>query len=222
MNFFGGFSGFEPNDRSLSERCSRTRDACWAMIAYDRYMSVTVEREVKLVFENPPQAVAAVASAGAVLSQPRRLQEDCLLDTPDRSLRERRSLLRVRAEPGQTILTFKGPVWPSTLKVREELETAVEDRQALLRILEALGLAVWFRYEKYRTEYQLQGTTVAIDETPVGTFVEVEGTDLGVAAVVTKLGRTPRDYVTESYRELFVRHCAEHGVSLTDMLFERR
>jgi hypothetical protein len=34
------------------------------------------------------------------------------------------------------------------------------------------------------------------------------------------LARNPEDYVTDSYRGLFVKHCERHGLPLTDMLFE--
>ena len=83
----------------------------------------------------------------------RRLQEDALLDTEDELLRRQRSTLRVRSEGGKSLLTFKGPALPGLIKIREEYETVVADGAALLTILEALGLHVWFRYEKYREEF---------------------------------------------------------------------
>ena len=43
------------------------------------------------------------------------------------------------------------------MKVREELETLVGDGEVLLRVLEELGLHVWFRYEKYREEFCARG-----------------------------------------------------------------
>ena len=66
-------------------------------------------------------------AAGGTPFRGRRLQDDYLLDTPTRRLRRRRSALRVRMESGKSLLTFKGPVQPSTMKLREELETAVGD-----------------------------------------------------------------------------------------------
>ncbi len=123
-------------------------------------------------------------------------------------------------ESGKTILTFKGPVQESRMKVREELETVVGDGLLLLRVLEELGYRVWFRYQKYREEFAHEDVTVAVDETPVGTFVEIEGSDSGIRAMATALARNPDDYVTDSYRGLYVKHCASHGLPLSDMLFE--
>ena len=45
----------------------------------------------------------------------------------------------------------------------------------LQKILEELGLHVWFRYEKYREEFSADDVVIAVDETPVGMFVEIEG-----------------------------------------------
>src|SRR5689334_9086175 len=155
-------------------------------------MSTTtpVEREIKLRYDSVESARAAVMAAGATPLLGRRLQEDALLDTEDESLRRRRCVLRVRVENGKSRITFKGPVQPSLVKVREELETVVGDGQLLLRILEELGLHVWFRYEKYREEFSHEDVTVAIDETPVGVFVEIEGSQQGIVATADALGRT--------------------------------
>ena len=183
-------------------------------------MAATLEREIKLRFAGPEAARAAVLAAGGAPVRSRRLQEDCLLDTADGLLRSRRSALRVRIESGHTLLTFKGPVQPSVMKLREELETVIGDGSVLLRVLEELGFRVWFRYEKYREEFALDEVLVAIDETPVGTFVELEGSDRGITAVAARLGRGPSDYLTDSYRGLYVRDCERRGVPTSNMLFE--
>jgi adenylate cyclase, class 2 len=183
-------------------------------------MSATLEREVKLPFETADAARAAVLAIGATPLHGRRLQEDCLLDTANDDLRRRRSALRVRQDGGRCLLTFKGPVQAASVKVREELETIVGDGTLLMKILGELGFHVWFRYEKYREEFALGDCVIAIDETPVGVFVEIEGGECSIDAAAQLLGRGPGDYVLESYRGLFVRHCEQLGIEPTDMLFE--
>ena len=126
-----------------------------------RVMAAILEREVKLGFRDAEEARQAIVAAGATPLRGRRLQEDYLLDTPDDSLRRRRCVLRVRLECGKTLLTFKGPVQISPMKLREELETVVGDGLLLLHVLEELGFRVWFRYEKYREEFAHEDVTIA-------------------------------------------------------------
>jgi adenylate cyclase, class 2 len=183
-------------------------------------MPVTLEREIKLRFADAETARGAVLAAGATLLHARRLQEDALLDTEDELLRVQRCVLRVRVESGKSLITFKGPVQPSLLKIREELETLVGDGDTMLQILQALGFHIWFRYQKYREEFSLGDVVIAVDETPVGTFVEVEGGDRGVHDVAEILGKTPSDYVLDSYRRIYITHCDTHGVPCADMVFE--
>jgi adenylate cyclase class 2 len=183
-------------------------------------MDAVMEREIKLSFRTPEEAREAILAAGATPLRGRRLQEDCLLDTRDDQLHQRRCVLRVRLECGKTLLTFKGPVQASDMKVREELETIVGDGLLLLRVLEELGFRVWFRYQKYREEFAHECVTVALDETPVGTFVEIEGSENGIHEMAAALLRKPADYVLDSYRCLFVKHCQQRGLPVTDMLFE--
>jgi adenylate cyclase class 2 len=185
-------------------------------------MAFSLEREIKLRFGSAAEARAAIGAAGAVPLRPRRLQQDALLDDAERRMQQRRSVLRVRQEDGRTLLTLKGPVdeRQQRVKQREESETAVADAAVLMRVLATIGLGVWFRYEKYREEFSWQDVVVAVDETPIGTFVEIEGSEAGIVACARALGRTPDEFVLDSYRGLFVQHCAANGRSAGDMVFE--
>jgi len=178
-----------------------------------------LEQEIKLKFETVEEARERILSIGATPLRGRRLQEDCLLDTQDDRLYRRRCVLRVRTESGKGLLTLKGPVQPGVLKVREEHETVVADGLTLLTILQELGLRVWFRYEKYREEFSAEDVIIALDETPVGTFVEIEGGEQHIHQTATALGKTRQDYITDSYRTLFVQYCHAHGLSADAMTF---
>ncbi len=181
-----------------------------------------VEREIKLRFTSVEEARDRVLSpsVGATPLRGRRLQEDCLLDTADNSLYHRRSVLRVRMEGGKSLLTFKGPIQPGVMKLRDEHETVVADGDMLLTILEELGLRPWFRYEKYREEFCAEDVVIAIDETPVGTFVEIEGSEAHIHRTAAALGKSVRDYITDSYRTLFLQYCRAHNLGASDMLFD--
>jgi len=77
-----------------------------------------------------------------------------------------------------------------------------------------------FATRSYREEFAVDDCIVAVDETPVGVFVEIEGGERGIAEVAQALGRKPDDYLLESYRGLFVQYCEQRGIPATDMLFE--
>jgi adenylate cyclase, class 2 len=178
-----------------------------------------LEREIKLRFDSAEEARAKILALGATPLLGRRLQEDCLFDTDDERLRLQRSTLRVRSEGGKALLTFKGPALPGLVKIREEYETVVSDGAVLQTILEELGLHVWFRYEKYREEFSADDIVIAVDETPVGVFVEIEGGEGAIHEAARALGRGPGDYITDSYRFLFLKHRDANGLAGHDMVF---
>jgi adenylate cyclase class 2 len=179
-----------------------------------------LEREIKLRFASAAEAREAVRALGASLVRERRFQDDALLDTEQGDLRQRRCALRVRRDAERSYLTFKGPVQPGPMKLREEFETAVADAEILQRVFEHLGLRAWFRYQKFREEYTLEGIVIAIDETPIGTFVELEGTEAGITAAAAAMGRTTADYILDSYCGLFLRYREALGFRGPDMVFD--
>ena len=179
-----------------------------------------LEREIKLRFSDPLVAQSAILATGATPLRQRRLQEDSLFDTEDKQLHSRQCTLRIRGDNGENLLTLKGPARQAQMKLREEYETAVEDKQALLKIFEGLGLSVCFRYQKYREEFSFKDVTIALDETPVGTYVEIEGTEKGILEMTRLLGRSSEDFIVDSYRSLFMKHRNDYGISRNDMIFE--
>ncbi len=126
--------------------------------------------------------------------------------------------LRVRDDDGHAYLTYKGPVVPGPLKLREELETEAASADRLLAILAALGYQPVFRYEKYREELAVSGALLALDETPIGTFLEIEGHEDAIHDWAARLGYSPADYITASYRSLWLA-AAGDAVHARDMTF---
>jgi adenylate cyclase class 2 len=63
--------------------------------------------------------------------------------------------------------------------------------------------------------------TVAVDETPVGVFVEIEGSESGITAMAAAMGRSPADYILDSYRGLFIKHREALGLTSADMVFDQ-
>tara|TARA_Y100000588_G_C14117134_1_gene865681 strand:+ start:215 stop:787 length:573 start_codon:yes stop_codon:yes gene_type:complete len=184
-------------------------------------MADFIEREIKLHFNSVKEARAAVLAVGAKLNRTRQFQDDRLFDWPDGRLEKDHCALRVRNYGNTSYLTFKGPPLAKTIKAREELETTVDNASLLIVLLKRLGLEVRFRYQKYREEYKYQGVTLTIDETPIGTYVEIEGTEYEIFQAAKKMGRTKNDYILDSYHALFVSACEKAKVSPTNMILEK-
>tara|TARA_B100000809_G_scaffold266428_1_gene329106 strand:- start:2358 stop:2939 length:582 start_codon:yes stop_codon:yes gene_type:complete len=191
-------------------------------------MNTLIEREIKLRYTTCNEARLAVDGLEGSPLRDRRLQDDYLLDLPNGELQHQGCALRVRIEKSDitnksiyetTTVTFKGPPLPDVMKVREELETTVGNGKLFLRILVKAGWSVWFRYQKYREEFKRDDVVIAIDETPVGAFVELEGNELTIRSLASALGRTTDDYIIASYRQLYVEHCINTNKPIENMVF---
>lgn len=182
----------------------------------------TREIEVKLRVQDAERAAAVLLENGFLVVQPRAFEANEVFDTPERALRAERRLLRLREFAGAATFTYKGTPEAGRHKSREELETVVSDPGALRRILERLGLRLFFRYEKYRTIYQRPGDTAGLavlDETPIGVWLELEGEPEWIDRTAAQLGFTAQQYVTESYGGLWLKYCQEHAVDRPNMVF---
>jgi adenylate cyclase class 2 len=161
------------------------------------------ETEVK-VRVGAALAREALRRAGAQLVSPREFEDNWLFDDARGALRAGGGILRLRTAAGRGLLTFKGPRQvKGGLKTREEIETELADPAAMRLVLERLGLRPVFRYQKRRETWTLLGETVVVDETPIGEFIEIEGTPAGIPRVAEALGFSPQDYITDSYVALF-------------------
>ena len=138
-------------------------------------------------------------------------------------MRAARKVLRLRNAGGKTKVTYKGEPEVSRHKSREELELEVSDSGAMQAIFERLGYQPTFRYEKYRTELRKTGNrgVATIDETQVGTFVELEGSPDWIDRTAGILGYQESDYITASYGRLYLEWCERKGVAPGDMLMPR-
>jgi adenylate cyclase, class 2 len=168
------------------------------------------EIEVKLKVKNRQELKRRLKAAGFTVTIPRVHERNVLYDFRDRSLTKANCAVRLRSAGGRHWLTFKGnPNRSHQYKVREEIETAVEDAEQLKGILSALGLQQVFAYEKHRTTYtskppRARGKvpTVVFDETAAGDYVELEGPRRWIDRLASQLGFDKGDYITASYVRL--------------------
>src|SRR4051794_10671315 len=120
----------------------------------------SIETEIKLPVRNRRIVLARIRRAGFWLRHARTFEANILLDTTQASLRGAGALLRLRQFGESAVITYKGPGTAAKHKSREEIETQVSDLGRLQQIMERLGFAPAFRYEKYRLEFE-DGTGVA-------------------------------------------------------------
>jgi adenylate cyclase class 2 len=107
-------------------------------------------------------------------------------------------------------------------KVRREEEFAVSDPGALSATLAALGFHPSFLYEKFRTTYRLPrfpGLVIDLDETPIGDFLELEGSPGAIDRARRLLGYSRGEVIVASYGGLYMARCAAAQVQPGDMLF---
>ena len=126
-----------------------------------------------------------------------------LYDLPGQVLRRAGALLRLRQYGSDWVLTHKAKGKAGRHKTRIETETKVADGPRMDRILRALGFGPTFRYEKFRAEWSDGKGHVVVDETPIGNFGEIEGPSRWIDQTARSLDIAPKDYITETYLELF-------------------
>jgi adenylate cyclase, class 2 len=208
------------------------------------------EIEVKLRVSEVSRLRRLLRRLGAIPGG-RVFESNTLYDDAQSHLRKSGRLLRLRIEiPARTLkppasakdgqlppvrhalLTYKALVprkgiapGQERYKVREEVEVQIGDPSGLEMILGGLGLRPGFLYEKFRTTYRLPGLknlVVVLDETPIGAFLELEGSKSAIDRAARHFAYAPRDYIAATYWRLYRDECRRRGVRPRNMVFSRR
>jgi adenylate cyclase class 2 len=160
----------------------------------------TAEIELKFPIHDLAGLQSRLPGLGFQLDTPRTFEQNTLYDTPGRTLRAVKQILRIRHYGDLWIVTHKRPADPiadggpaslgiaASYKVRIETETLLDDGPALAAIFHQLGFEPVFRYEKFRTEWSY--TTPTIDgplftdpslpnELPIGRHLVLDETPIG-------------------------------------------
>jgi adenylate cyclase class 2 len=178
------------------------------------------EVEVKLPCPDLPAIRQKLEDLGATRQSDLHDEVNDLYDDAGSHLAERGAALRVRRAQGSVVLTYKGPArFSGGIKTRQESETTVADAGALEAILSGLGFARRFRYEKRREEWRLEGCSVALDQTPIGHFVEVEGPPPAIRRALVALGLDFADAIPYSYTRLYLERRRDDPSLPEDMVF---
>ena len=183
-----------------------------------------IETEIKLKVDDASAAAARIEATGARLLYSRELEDNQLYDFPDHRLMERGAMLRVRTLERQTLLTYKDRArLEGGVKSRREVESALPSTEAepLTAILRSIGLEPLFRYQKYRTTWEDGSLLITLDETPIGAFIELEGGKPLIDQMASRLGFRTEDYLSNSYRDLYVHFLTDRQGPLDRMLFTK-
>ena len=194
--------------------------------------SLKCEIEIKLRIVNLEALISDLRLIGAK-SNGRVLERNVLYDTAGSHFRKGGCLLRLRTQiPARSrlarggkrgaLLTCKTHAQSaagSRYKQNIEREVALASVRNWHRLVTSLGLRATFRYEKYRTMYRADGLVLDVDETPVGTFLELEGDTAAIDRMARRLGFGPRDYFRGTYWDLHAAECRRRGRVPGNMLF---
>ncbi len=162
------------------------------------------ETEVKLYVHDLNAVARQLEAVGAVLTAPRVLETNVRYDNAAGGFNESGTVLRLRQD-SRARLTYKDGerVAGEFGSTRFEAEVEVSDFETMEIILSCLGYYPAWRYEKFRTTYELDDCEIVLDELPFGDFIEIEGEDAAIGQMIAKLelGYAPR--FTSSYSTLF-------------------
>lgn len=161
-----------------------------------------IEREIKIVGADFDALRRTLQASGADF-QRRVFERNELFDDAAGSLRASGRLLRLRRD-GRALLTYKEPApgEPGGAKVRREVQTLVDDPDAVRGILAGLGLEPALAYEKFRETWRLGHSDICLDWLPFGRFVELEGPADELETLPARLGLDGLEQSGASYHDL--------------------
>jgi adenylate cyclase class 2 len=171
-------------------------------------MGLETEIKIRITREDLDSTRARLTELGGSCLAPRQKETNWLFDFPDQNLRATGCAVRLRLYGEETLLTFKGQDQNDPrFKKREELESKVGDPDKIKNILQHLGMSVCAKYSKFREIYQLSvnqaHVEVCLDETPVGTFAEIEGPASAIEDLAARLDWTPDSFIRRNYLEMY-------------------
>jgi adenylate cyclase class 2 len=207
----------------------------------------SAEIELKFPVDDLARLQSRLPGLDFHLDTPRTFEQNTLYDTPTRTLRQSKQILRLRRYGDLWTVTHKRQQsgtddGTSRYKVRIETETRLDDGPALAAIFEQLGYAPVFRYEKFRTEWSQVASTIegplfpasnelaglapthghlVLDETPIGAYAELEGPPAWIDDTLARLDIDPALCLTDSYGKLFLSWKERTGSPAEHLTFDQ-
>jgi adenylate cyclase class 2 len=148
-------------------------------------MPIEVEKKYRLTAKQREEVRSRLSEIGA-----KREGEEFEVNTlyTGDAIELGRAVLRLRRIDEHAILTYKERIGTRTdIKEQLELETKVDNPEAIEYILEALGYYPALVYEKRRETWRLGETEIVVDELPFGLFMEIEGEEKNISEIEKRL-----------------------------------
>jgi adenylate cyclase class 2 len=176
-----------------------------------------VERELKFACDDLEAVRERLADLGAERQAAAAFEDNLVFDRND-ELDKAGSVLRLRRDRRGARLTVKGPArFEEGVKLRDEREISVSDADETQALLEMLGYSIVQRYQKMREEWHLGSVEAALDHTPIGDYVEFEGSQ--AAQVAKRCGFEVEAAEQRSYLRIYADHLRENPDASPQMVF---
>ena len=134
-----------------------------------------IETEIKLRVPSIQEARKQLRSLGFNILVKMQKEETVIWDKQG-TLKETDCVLRLRQYDQKTTLTFKhAKEKHPILKIRPEAQTVVDDLQSTEQILRWLGFEPTLTMIKHREIWRRPELVACLDQTPFGSFMELEG-----------------------------------------------
>jgi adenylate cyclase class 2 len=174
-----------------------------------------IEIEYKFKVDNK-QTLISLLDKKSQKKKPREYQSNVMFDNPQKLMQRRDGRIRVRTlgNTGNKTLTYKKPLASENWAKREvEYEIHFADiSDQIEKILTAMEFTPTTSYERYRTEWQISGTHVTLDEYPFADFIEVEGIKEKIESLAKELGFETKQGLTKPADTLFQEWRKERGL----------
>jgi len=180
----------------------------------------SIEIEVKFKIKDLSILEEKIISVGGEKIHNDVFQKTTRMDTQEESLLKRGVFLRVR-DGEKKVITVKSdiPERDEKFKEKQELEIEVSDILLAEKIMSELGFTKKWIMEKYRTEYGLNKTILALDKLPFGNYLEIEGDKNSIEETIKILGLENEKRITNSYWHLFDEYKKENNLTGENIVF---
>jgi predicted adenylyl cyclase CyaB len=142
---------------------------------------------------------------------PRTFETTSMYDDLSGLLQAQDARLRLR-NGYKSSISYKRPISRRGVKREIEFETVVLDCGEMKKILQSLGFRLASSYGRHRTIWKVGHVKIFLDEFSFGTYVEIEGSILGIQKIAKELDFSLKNNLTGSYDGIYKSICEERGI----------